>query len=176
MRFQAGIFDFGTGRFNLDFIANIVFEGQGIDVTAICKTTPCCDGHGAVRLPCRDNVTIRNMTVNAGGAFRSTSDAIDFDAGNNSLVERVKVTSSRGRGIIFDGKEPGTEANNNIIRDCIVTGLPSDGIELLAADNNLVEGCAVSNSGGHGIQITKSSNVAATPNEKSNDNIVTATP
>ena len=59
-----------------------------------------------------------------------------------------------------------------MIRDCIVTGVPSDGIELLAADNNLVEGCVVSNSGGHGIQITKASNVALTPNEKSNDNIV----
>ena len=172
LSFQAGIFDFGQDRFNLDFIANITFEGQGIDVTAIHNNTSAATDTEPFDFHVATNVTIRDMTVNAAGPFRSTSDAIDFDAGNDSLVERVKVTGSRGRGIIFDGKEPGTEANNNVIRDCIVTGLPSDGIELLAADNNRVEGCVISNVAGHGIQITKSSNVAPTPNEKSNDNIV----
>jgi parallel beta-helix repeat protein len=119
-----------------------------------------------------DRVTIRDLTVSAGGAFRSTSDAIDLDAGNNVLVERVKVTSSRARGIIFDGKGTGWTADNNIVRDCIITGVPSDGIELLASRHNRIEGCTISGVGGHGIQVTKSSTVADQPNKKSNDNLV----
>jgi parallel beta-helix repeat protein len=173
LSFQAGIFDLGPDHFDLDSVADIVFTGQGIDVTTLMNSndgafdTEPFDFHIATR------ITIQDMTVSAQGAFNSTSDAIDFDAGNDSVVQRVKVNASRARGIIFDGKEPGTEANNNVIRDCIVTGVPSDGIELLAADNNRVEGCVISNVGGHGIQVTKSSSVAPTPNEQSNDNVIT---
>jgi parallel beta-helix repeat protein len=119
-------------------------------------------------------ITIRDMTVHAAGAFRSTSDALDFDDGNNTLIERVKVTSSRARGIIFDGKGPGGSANNNVVRDCIITsGVPSDGIEMLASSNNRIEGCTITGVGGHGIQATKSSTSAAQPNKKSSNNIIT---
>lgn len=172
LEFEAGIFDFGTGRFDLDFIANIVFEGQGIDVTILQNNTDAADDTEPFDFHVATNITIRDMTIKAMGAFRSTSDAIDADAGNNSLIERVKIAAARGRGIVFDGKEPGTEADNNIIRDCIITGVPTDGIELLAADNNRVENCTISNVGEHGIQITKSSSIASTPNEKSNDNVI----
>ena len=56
------------------------------------------------------------------------------------------------------------------MRDCIIDGIPSDGIELLASSDNLVENCTITNVGGYGIQITKSSPSASDPNRKSNDN------
>ena len=119
-------------------------------------------------------VTIRDMTVSAGGAARTTSDALDFDEGNHDVVERVKITASRGSAIVFDGKGAGgVEANNNVIRNCVVTaGVLHHGIQLLAADFNRIENCTISNAQGHGIQITKSSNQASTPNEQSNDNVI----
>jgi parallel beta-helix repeat protein len=170
--FQEGIFDLGTGRFDLDDIANIVFEGQGIDNTILKNSTNASMDTEPFDFQVANWVTIRDLTVSAGGAFRSTSDAIDFDAGNNVLIERVKITSSRSRGIIFDGKGAGQNADNNVVRDCIVTGVPSDGIELLASRHNRIEGCTISGVGGHGIQITKSSTVANQPNKKSIDNLV----
>jgi parallel beta-helix repeat protein len=170
--FREGIFDLGTGRWDLHNIANIVFEGQGIDKTIIKNNTSASMDTEPFDFQVANWVTIRDITVSAGGAFRSTSDAIDLDAGNNVLIERVKITLSRSRGIIFDGKGAGTSSENNIVRDCIVSGVPSDGIELLASSHNRIERCTISGVGGHGIQITKSSTVADQRNKKSNDNRV----
>ena len=170
--FQEGIFDLGTGRFDLDFIADIVFEGQGIDNTILRNSTNASMDTEPFDFHVADRVTIRDLTVSAGGAFRSTSDAIDLDAGNNVLIERVKITSSRSRGIVFDGKGTGWTADNNVVRDCIITGVLGDGIELLASRHNRIEGCTISGVGGYGIQITKSSTAADQPNKKSSDNLV----
>jgi uncharacterized repeat protein (TIGR01451 family) len=88
----------------------------------------------------------------------------------------VKVTASRGRGIVFDGKDiiGGSlrTAERNVVRDCVISDIPSDGIELLASSRNHIEGCTITNVGGHGIQITKSSTTADQPNKKSDDNVL----
>jgi parallel beta-helix repeat protein len=131
-----------------------------------------------------DRIVIRDMTVNAGGPFRASSDAIDFDGGNGVVIERVKIARSRSRGIVLDGKdfstadEPRT-ADRNRIRDCVVIGIPDDGIELLAARNNHIEGCTITNVGGRGIQVTKSGpdpigqgGAKVQINKKSNDNVL----
>src|SRR5574341_306633 len=174
IQFEAGTFDLGSDYFYLRHIANIVFAGRGIDVTIIRNNSSASADTEPWNTGYTDYVTIRDMTVVAGGPRRTTSDALDFDTGNHDIVERVKVTASRGRAIVFDGKgSGGQEANYNIIRNCIVTaGVQHHGIQLLAADNNRIENCTISNAQGHGIQITKSSSVASTPNEQSNDNVV----
>ncbi len=112
------------------------------------------------------------MTISANGAPRSTSDALDFDDGNNITIERVSVTASRGRGIVFDGKGSGWTANGNTVADCFIDGIPGDGIELLGSSNNVISGCTITDVGGHGIQINKSSSRASQPNKKSNNNLV----
>ena len=174
--FQAGDFDLGSEWFEFYDLKGITFQGQGIDITILRNNTSASTDTEPFDFTNGDFITIRDMTVTAGGPLRSTSDALDFDAGDNNLVERVKVNGSRGRGIVFDGKDvfngqPRT-AIGNVILDCIVTGIPSDGIELLASSSNRVENCQVTNVGGHGIQITKSSSSASQPHKKSNDNIV----
>jgi parallel beta-helix repeat protein len=174
IQFEAGTFDLGTDYFYIRSIANITFAGRGMDVTIIRNNTSASSDTEPFNTGQTHHIVIRDMTVSAGGARRTTSDALDFDGGNFNIVERVKVTASRGRAIVFDGKgSGGEEANNNIIRDCIVTaGVQHHGIQLLAADNNRIENCTIANAQGHGIQITKSSSVASTPNEQSNDNVV----
>jgi parallel beta-helix repeat protein len=173
IQFEAGNFDLGTGDFHLRNIANIEFAGRGMDITTIRNDTSVAGDTEPWNMGHTDYITIRDMTVHAAGAFRSTSDAIDFDDGNHTLIERVKVTSSRARGIVFDGKGTGDSAENNVVRDCVITaGVPTDGIELLGASNNRIEGCIITGVGGYGIQITKASSVAKTPNKKSNDNVV----
>lgn len=174
--FQAGDFDLGAEWFEFYDLKGITFEGQGIDVTILRNNTSASTDTEPFDFTNGDFITIRDMTVSAGGPSRSTSDALDFDAGDYNLVERVKVTSARGRGIVFDGKDvangqPRT-AVGNVVLDCIITGVPSDGIELLASSSNRVENCQVLNVGGHGIQITKASASASQPHKKSNDNVI----
>lgn len=173
--FATGAFDFGSEFFEGSNLANITFQGQGMDVTVLQNNSSAATDTEPFDMGSTNQITVRDMTVIAGGPFRSTSDALDFDGGNDVVIERVKVTGSRGRGIVFDGKDivgsPRT-ADRNVVRDCVISGIPSDGIELLASNDNRIEGCSITNVGGHGIQITKSSTVADQPNKKSNDNLL----
>jgi parallel beta-helix repeat protein len=172
--FQAGDFDLGADWFDLRFITDITFEGQGIDVTVIHNDSSAATDTEPFNCTGCDRLNIRDMTVSAGGPFRSTSDALDFDGGDNLLIERVKVTGARGRGIVFDGKGGSgiSTADRNVVRDCIVTGVPSHGIELLASNFNLIENCTISDVAGSGIVVNKSSTSATQPNKQSNDNVI----
>ena len=174
--FTAGVFDLGSDRFEPKDVEDITFEGQGIDSTVLQNSSSASTDTEPFDMVRANRIVIRDMTVTAGGPLRSTSDAIDFDGGNEVLIERVKITGSRGRGIVFDGKDvdgatPRT-ADWNTIRGCVIDGVPSDGIELLASSNSRIEGCRITNVGGHGIQITKSSTQSDQPNKKSNANVV----
>lgn len=176
--FTAGIFDLGTNpaenRFSLHDISNIKFIGQGMDATVIknfstdSKDSEPFDMHGANR------IVIRDLTVNAGGTLENTSDAIDFDGGNDVLIERVKVAESRGRGIVFDGKDAPDgvprHANRNVVRDCVVIGIPRHGIELLASNSNRIEGCTITAVDGNGILINKAAGSAGQPHKDSDGN------
>jgi parallel beta-helix repeat protein len=174
--FEAGDFDLGSDHFELIDVTDVTFAGQGIDVTIIRNFTN--EAADTEPFDCHrcDRLTIRNMTVSAGGSARTTSDALDFDGGDDMLIESIKITSSRARGIIFDGKDAvsstGGTADRNVVRDCIITGVPGDGIQLLASNNNIIENCHISNVGQNGIRMHKSSSSASQPNKPSNDNII----
>src|SRR5919106_4307479 len=170
--FQAGDFDLGTEYFRLEDVVDITFQGQGIDVTFIRNFTNASADTEPFNFSGATRITIRDMTVSAGGAVRTTSDTLDFDRGNDSLVERVKITSSRGKGIIFDGKNAEWNSSGNVVRDCIITGTANDAIQFLASTNNRVEGCTITNTAADGIEATKSSTQAPQPNKQSNDNVI----
>jgi parallel beta-helix repeat protein len=174
IRFQAGDFDLGPDWFELTNIADIIFEGQGMNATTLRNNASAATDTEPFDCTNCDRLTIRDLTVSAGGPLRSTSDALDFDGGDNIIIERVKVTSSRARGIIFDGKGSGSlsTADHNIVRDCIITGLPSNGIELLASNFNLIDNCTITDVAGTGILINKASSSALQPNKQSNDNTI----
>jgi parallel beta-helix repeat protein len=174
IRFQAGDFDLGPDWFELNYISDVIFEGQGIDVTTLRNNSSAFTDTEPFDCTGCDRLTIRDLTVSAGGPARSSSDALDFDGGDDIVIERVKVTSARGRGIVFDGKGPASinlaTADRNVIRDCVITGVPSHGIELLASNFNLVENCTITDVGGTGIILNKASSSASQPNKQSNDN------
>jgi chitodextrinase len=176
--FGSGLFDLGSSYFEFDDISDVTFAGQGIDSTVIQNSSSSSSDTEPFDTSTTRNLVVRDMTVNAGGSARSTSDAIDFDGGNGNLVERVKVAKSRGRGIVFDGKDivSGKQrtSEGNVVRDCVISGLPSHGIQFLAASNNRVEGCTVTNVDGHGIQATKSSSSADQAHKQSSGNLITA--
>ena len=171
--FSAGTFDLGSDYFRLREISDITFEGQGIDVTTLQNFSSEARDTEPFNLGGAYRVVIRDLTVIAGGTPRNTSDALDFDKGNDSLVERVKITASRGKGIIFDGKDKDWTSAGNTVRDCIVDGVPGDGIQLLASSNNRIEGCTIRNTGKDGIRVFKSAKDAIQPNKPSNDNVIT---
>jgi parallel beta-helix repeat protein len=177
--FTAGVFDLGDSWFELRDVSNVTFQGQGMDATVIQNYSSQAADTEPFNTSTTHNLVIRDMQVNAGGPFRSTSDAIDMDGGNDALIERVRINASRSRGIVFDGKDiqnglPRT-ADGNVVRSCVITGteVQGDGIELLGASNNLIEGCTIKDVGGYGIQATTSSSVASQPNKKSTDNVIT---
>lgn len=175
--FSSGTFDLGDSWIELKNVSNITFQGQGMDATVFQNNSNQAADTEPFNTSTTHNLVIRDMTVNAGGSPRSTSDAIDMDGGNNALIENVKILQSRARGIVFDGKDisggqPRT-ANGNTIRGCVISGVQTLGVQFLAASNNRVEGCTISNVGGHGIQATKSSTSAEQPNKKSNGNVIT---
>jgi parallel beta-helix repeat protein len=173
VRFTAGTFDLGTQFFKFYDIADISFVGAGIDATIVQNSTSAAADTEPFNFSGADRVAVRDLAVSAGGPNRNTSDALDFDRGNDVVVQRVKVTASRGRGIVFDGKNDHWTSLRNQVRDCVITGTDSDGIELLAASDNTIQGCAISGVGGHGIQVTKSSPGADQPNKKANNNLIT---
>jgi hypothetical protein len=165
--FTAGIFDLGPHNLRFDGITDIEFAGAGMDATVLRNASDADDDTEPFDMHDTNRVVIRDMTVNAGGmpfGDRTTSDAIDFDGGNNTVIERVKVAQSRGRGIVFDGKDirrgVNRPAEHNVVRDCEIIGIPGDGVELLASSYNRVEGCTISRVGENGIQITKASATA----------------
>ncbi|HET6771590.1 MAG TPA: DNRLRE domain-containing protein [Actinomycetota bacterium] len=170
--FQAGVFDLGTTYFRLEEVSDIVFEGQGMDVTTIQNNTTEAHDTEPFNFKGAYRVTIRDLTVSAGGNPRTTSDAIDFDKGNDSLVQRVKITYSRGKGIIFDGKDAGWTSQGNTVLDCDISGTNNDGIQFLASTNNRVEGCYIHDTVKDGIEATKSQSNAPQPHKKSNDNVI----
>jgi parallel beta-helix repeat protein len=174
VQFTAGTFDFGPEFFKFrSDIRNIDFVGAGIDRTIIRNSTDVAADTEPFNFTGTDGVKIREMTVSAGGAPRTTSDALDFDKGNNSLVENVKITASRGKGIIFDGKNAGWTSLNNTVRGCVINGVAGSGIEFLASSGNTVSGCTITNTGSHGIDIRLSSPTADQANKPSNDNTIT---
>jgi parallel beta-helix repeat protein len=173
IEFGAGTFDFGSEYMKLYDANNIVFQGAGMDLTVVQNYSTSASDTEPFNFTGAFGVVVRDLTVSAGGSVRSTSDALDFDQGNDVVVERVKVIASRGRGIVFDGKNFDWESTNNMVRDCVITGIPGDGIELLASSGNTITGCTITNVGGHGIQVNKASTSADQPNKQSNDNVLT---
>jgi parallel beta-helix repeat protein len=172
LTFQAGVFDLGATYFRLENMTDITIEGQGMDVTFIQNFTTEAHDREPFNTQGATRVIIRDLTVSAGGPPRTTSDAIDMDKGNNVLIERVKITASRGKGIIFDGKDAGWTSQGNTVRDCIISGTNNDGIQLLASSSNRVEGCFIHDTVEDGIETRKSQSNAPQPHKKSNDNVI----
>jgi parallel beta-helix repeat protein len=176
--FAAGTFDFGADYFRFSGVNDVTFTGAGMGRTILRNDSSEAADTEPFNFEGSDRITIRDLTVSAGGAVRPTSDALDFDGGDDVVIERVEVTQSRGRGIVFDGKDAphvtGGTALRNVVRNCVITGgVARSGIELLAAGENRVEGCTISDVGGHGIHVHKAAPTAAQPNKPSTDNVVT---
>jgi parallel beta-helix repeat protein len=172
VQFTAGTFDLGSDFFKFDDLHDVTFDGAGMNSTIIQNNNSTAADTEPFNFTGAFDITVSDLTVVAQGAPRSTSDAMDFDKGNDVVIEHVKITASRGRGIVFDGKNSNWTSLNNTVRSCVIDGVPGDGIEFLASSNNLVEGCTITNTGLHGIQLVKSSTTADQPNKKSNDNTI----
>ena len=172
VQFTAGDFDLGSTWFEFYDVNDVVFAGMGPEATTLRNWTDAATDTEPFDFRGAYGVTVRDLTVRAGGPVRFTSDALDFDQGNDVVVDNVTVTESRGRAIVFDGKNDAWNSSGNRVSNCVVTGVPSDGIELLASTDNVVEGCVITGVGGHGIQLAKSSTLADQPNKLPSRNVV----
>jgi len=138
-------FEFGPGRFHFldaplgsegwagvedhaSYVSctGLSFSGVGMDSTYVSGRSNVTSGNDTEPFSftnCQD-VTIRDLTVESCGFYRTTTDAIDFDQGCRNLVERVRIRRSRSRAIVFDGGDAGKNSTDNIVRDCIIQGRP----------------------------------------------------
>lgn len=168
--FHAGTFDMGTDNWTLNAESDVLIAGAGMDSTIIQNSNSTANDTEPISITNCDRITVRDLTISAGGTARSTSDALDFDNCDECRVENVKVTASRARGIVFDGKDASAQAIGNVVRNCVVTGTQGTsghGIELLAAERCEITGCHIYDTSGAGIHITKASNTAGRPNAQS---------
>lgn len=155
IHFTTGRFDFGPDHGVFSEIDNLTISGEGAGLTIIANASDDEADTEPFSFTRCDRCVVRDLSVSAGGSERTTSDAIDFDDGSDCLVEGVWVTGSRGRGIVFDGKDAGAEASRNTIRDCVVTGCPGSGIELLVANGTHVLGCRSVGNGESGLKVNR---------------------
>jgi Right handed beta helix region len=163
VQFTTGTSDLGGDFFRFDELHGVAFDGAGMNATVIRNNSSTAADTEPFNFTGAFNITVSDLTVVAQAAPRTTSDAMDFDKGNDVVIERVKITTSRGRGIVFDGKNSNWTSLSNEVHDCVIDGLPGDGMELLTCSDNLVEGCTITNTGGHGIQSVKSSTPPTSP-------------
>jgi hypothetical protein len=98
-----------TGQLNATFtdLDDLTFSGEGMFTTIVRSYSTNSSGSDTEPLSftrcCR--VNIRDLQLRSEGTARQTSDALDFDNGNECVVERVYVSAARGNGIHFDGKD-----------------------------------------------------------------------
>jgi parallel beta-helix repeat protein len=173
IQFGPGVFNYGAAHTTFNTLNGSEFWGSGMDVTFVQNSQDDAADTEPFSFTRCNNVVIRDMTVAAGGIARSSSDCIDNDGGSNWLVERVKITASRARGIAMDGKDPGALADGCVIRDCVILGgqgtMAGDGIELLATTNALVERNTITGVAANGIQMSKGASASGT---KGSGNII----
>ena len=156
VHFGIGQFDMGTdNNWTLNGKDDVLISGQGIGLTHIFNTSTAASDTEPISITNCDRLTLRDLDLTAGGTARTTSDAIDLDNSDESLIERVRILGSRGAGIIIDGKDAGAQAIGNTIRDCIVTGCDLSGVELLAADDTLIAGGRFHGNGENGIKLNR---------------------
>ena len=153
-------------------VKNIEFVGAGIDATLIRNHSDAAADTEPFSFTRANGIKIRNMTVWAGGAARNSSDVLDFDRGNNSLVENVKIIGSRARGIVFDGKDAGAAAENNTVPQLPDHRRPGrrSGVPRLEPQHG--HWMRHRKAGGAGIYAHQSSATAPQSNKKSSDNII----
>lgn len=178
IKMGVGTFDYGANTPTFNTLHGMQFWGSGIDRTIVQNNSDAAADTEVFNFTTCDDVVIRDLTVHAQGVARATSDAIDNDGGARWLVERVKVTSSRARGIVFDGKDTvDRTCAGGIIRNCVITGTTGaitagSGIQLLAASDCIVEDNTIYDTSGHGIALSKGAPGAGVPNRKPTVNIV----
>ena len=173
LKFTAGTFDFGPDYFKFgETLHNITFAGAGRTATLIKNKTNAAADTEPFNFHGTQKVTIRDLTVSAGGSPRTTSDAIDFDKGNHSRVINVGIVASRARGVVFDGKDHNYTADYNEVRNCMIRGIRTDGVDFLASNHNKVTGCRISNVGGTGIGAMHASGSADQTHKKASHNII----
>ena len=107
-------------------LTGLMITGEGIDNTIISNRTNFTSGTDTEPLSFTNatEVTIRDLTVESCGFYRSTTDAIDGDQVSRAQISRVLVRRSRSRAIVIDGGDEGKNSHSNIIRDCIIQGRP----------------------------------------------------
>jgi parallel beta-helix repeat protein len=122
----AGVEDHATFGTTSPPTKGLSFSGAGMYSTIISNRTNWPSGTDTEPLSFTNcqYVTVRDLTVESCGTYKSTTDALDFDQGAHIRIERVRVTHSRARGIIIDGGDLGKWGGHNVIRDCLLQGRP----------------------------------------------------
>lgn len=122
----AGVEDHHTFGSSNRLFEGVTFVGQGVDSTVISNRS---NWSGAAdtepfSFTNSTSIAIRDLTVEACGSYKSTSDAIDIDQGSRCTVTDVLIRRSRSRAVVFDGGDDGRTARGNLVRGVVINGRP----------------------------------------------------
>lgn len=148
-------FDMGTDWWTLNGMHDVTIVGQGMGLTHIVNDVSTAFDSEPFSFTDCDRVTLKDFTVSAKGDARTTSDGLDLDNSDDSLIQRVRILEARGSGIAIDGKDVGAEAVGNIIRDCVITGTGQEGIHLFCAEDSRVVGNHIYGVGEVGVKLNR---------------------
>src|SRR6266511_3738100 len=154
VQFAAGTFDLGADFFKFYDLADVTFVGAGIDATVIQNYTAAAEDTEPFNFTGADRVAVRDLTVSAGGPARTTSDALDFDRGNDVGGHGIQLNKSS---LLAD--QPNKKSSDNLISNNTIDQAGQDGINVSSGDRNTVTGNTITNSsddtsGRDGIRIT----------------------
>ncbi len=117
-----------------------------------------------------DGLVMSDMAILAAGSSNTTSDGFDSDDADHSYIHHIYIENSRARGLIFDGKDSGATATENVIEDVIATTTQTtqgDVFELLGAKRNVLRRVWAYSGGERGLQINQGGSSVT-----SDDNVV----
>lgn len=122
--------------------SGLTISGAGMTATILSNRTNWPSGADTEPLSFTNaqRVTIRDLTVESCGVEKLSTDAIDFDQGADCLVERVRITRSRGRAIVVDGGDTGRHADGTRLIGVIVQGRPPRPMLLPSTGGSLTTG------------------------------------
>ncbi len=118
--FWAGVEDHAT----FQQINGLLLTGESMTAAIISnRSNYAGDTHPLQFSKCY-GVSMKELTIEACGGPRSTSDAVRVSNPENSSIERVEVRRSRGSGIHFDASLDGSFGHRSSVAKCYVQGRP----------------------------------------------------
>ena len=127
-------------KLNFVDLQGVTISGEGMYTTTIStytNTTSASPDVATMLFTRCSGWTLRDFTLELCGVLVTTMETFNGNQATDFRLERIRVTRSKGRGIVMDGGDAGAYAGRNVVHNCIVQGRPRRAELLLIAGGTL---------------------------------------